>query len=91
MCTQREGGREETLMRKRITLLVTALMLALTMSFGGVAFADPPGTTGKGDDPGTFTKDAKQQSHECVTGPGGSGKNEVNTNPQGKPTSAKCE
>jgi hypothetical protein len=26
-------------MRKRITLLVSALMLALTMSFGGVAFA----------------------------------------------------
>ena len=29
-------------MRKRITLLVAALMLALTMSFGGVAFADNP-------------------------------------------------
>ena len=31
-------------MRKRITLLVAALMLALTMAFGGVgaAFADPP-------------------------------------------------
>jgi hypothetical protein len=30
-------------MKKRITLLVTALMLALTMSFGGAgaAFADP--------------------------------------------------
>jgi hypothetical protein len=26
-------------MRKRITLLIAALMLALTMSFGGVAFA----------------------------------------------------
>ena len=26
-------------MRKRITLLVAALMLALSMSFGGVAFA----------------------------------------------------
>ena len=26
-------------MRKRITLLITALMLALSMSFGGVAFA----------------------------------------------------
>ena len=30
-------------MRKRITLLIGALMLALTMSFGSVAaFADPP-------------------------------------------------
>ena len=26
-------------MRKRVTLLITALMLALSMSFGGVAFA----------------------------------------------------
>jgi ABC-type microcin C transport system permease subunit YejB len=26
-------------MRKRITLLIAALMMALTMSFGGVAFA----------------------------------------------------
>jgi hypothetical protein len=78
-------------MRKRITLLIAALTMALTMSFGGVAFADPPGTPGKGDDPGTFTKDAKQQSHECVTGPGGSGKFEENTNKNGKPTSAKCD
>jgi hypothetical protein len=78
-------------MRKRISLLIAALMLALTMSFGSVAaFADPPGTTGKGDDPGTFLKPAKQQSHECVTGPGGSGKVEENTNKNGKPTSAKC-
>ena len=77
-------------MRKRISLLIAALTVALTMSISGVAFADPPGTTGKGDDPGTFTEDAKQQSHECVTGPGGSGKVEENTNPKGKPTSAKC-
>jgi hypothetical protein len=77
-------------MRKRITLLLSALMLALTMSFGGVAFADPPGTTGKGDDPGTFTKDANQQSHECTTGPGGSGKVEENTNKNGNVTGAKC-
>ncbi len=28
-------------MRKRISLLFAALMLALTMSFGSVAFADP--------------------------------------------------
>jgi cell division protein YceG involved in septum cleavage len=35
---------EGDLMRKRISLLIAALMLALTMSFGavgGVAFADP--------------------------------------------------
>jgi hypothetical protein len=30
---------ERNLMRKRITLLMAALMLALTMSFSGVAFA----------------------------------------------------
>jgi hypothetical protein len=30
---------ERNLMRKRISLLFAALMLALTMSFGGVAFA----------------------------------------------------
>ena len=34
-------------MRKRISLLVAALMLALSMSFGGVAFA------GKGGEPRT--------------------------------------
>jgi hypothetical protein len=28
-------------MRKRISLLIAALMLALSMSFGGMAFADP--------------------------------------------------
>jgi hypothetical protein len=43
-------------MRKRITLLIAALMLALSMSFGGVAFADPnfgPGNSSKGPkDPG---------------------------------------
>ncbi len=51
MCTQREGGREETLMRKRITLFITAALMALTMSFGGAAaaFADNPhaGASGK--------------------------------------------
>jgi hypothetical protein len=30
-------------MRKRISLLIAALMLALSMSFGGVAFADKGG------------------------------------------------
>ena len=38
-------------MKKRISLLIAALMLALTMSFGGVAFAkisteNPGGQTG---------------------------------------------
>jgi Spy/CpxP family protein refolding chaperone len=33
-------------MRKRVTLLISALMLALTMSFGGVAFADGHGCKG---------------------------------------------
>jgi hypothetical protein len=32
---------ERNLMRKRISVLIAALMLALTMSLGGVAFADP--------------------------------------------------
>jgi len=40
-------------MRKRITLLIAALMMALTMSFGSVAaFADPafgPGNKGGGE------------------------------------------
>jgi hypothetical protein len=37
-------------MRKRITLLLTALMMALTMSFSGVAFAkiSPPSCKNNG-------------------------------------------
>ena len=42
-------------MRKRITLLIAALMLALSMSFGGVAFAKITETTtqtnGGGNEP----------------------------------------
>jgi hypothetical protein len=44
--------KERNLMRKRISLLFAALMLALTMSFGGAAFADPafgPGNKGGGE------------------------------------------
>ena len=41
-------------MRKRIALLLTALMLALSMSFGGVAFAAKT-TTEPPDSPGTCT------------------------------------
>jgi hypothetical protein len=48
-----QGG---TLMRKRITLLASAAMLALMMSFSGAALADPdfgPGNSSKGpNDPG---------------------------------------
>ena len=39
-------------MRKRISLLFAALMLALTMSFGGAVLADPafgPGNKGGGE------------------------------------------
>jgi hypothetical protein len=43
-------------MRKRNTLLIAALMMAVTMSVSGVAFADPdfgPGNSQKGPkDPG---------------------------------------
>jgi hypothetical protein len=35
-------------MRKRITLLIAALMLALSMSFGGVAFAKQATTFERG-------------------------------------------
>jgi hypothetical protein len=50
-------------MRKRVALLLTALMLALTMSFGGAgaAFADPDC-----DDVGDNNKNC------VVDGPGGS-------------------
>jgi hypothetical protein len=41
---------ERNLVRKRITLLLTALMMALTMSFSGVAFAkiSPPSCKNNG-------------------------------------------
>ena len=42
---ERRGGEK---MKKRITLLMAALMLALTMSFGGVAFAKQAQTFGGG-------------------------------------------
>ena len=57
---------ERNLMRKRITLLIAALMMALTMALGaaGAAFADPN------------CEDPKHADHpNCVTtvnGPGGS-------------------
>ena len=42
---------ERNLMRKRITLLLTALMLALSMSFSGVAFGAITQTNGGGNTP----------------------------------------
>jgi len=38
-------------MKKRITLLIAALMLALSMSFGGVAFAKITQVNGGGQTP----------------------------------------
>jgi hypothetical protein len=38
-------------MRKRITLLIAALMMALTMSFGGVAFAKITKENAGGNEP----------------------------------------
>ncbi len=57
---------ERDLMRKRITLLIAALMMALTMSFSGVAFAainegpgrGNPDTTPSGKCPPGQDKDA---------------------------------
>ena len=43
-------------MRKRISVLIAALMLALTMSFASVAFADSPKAGGSGH----FKGSAKQ-------------------------------
>jgi hypothetical protein len=40
---------ERNLMRKRISLLIAALMLALSMSLGSVAFAAQNEGPGKGD------------------------------------------
>ena len=60
-------------MRKRISLLIAALMLALTMSFGGVAFAkitpvDVSCTNPAGHEPGgqqpTCTGEALTQNTE---------------------------
>ena len=50
---------ERKLMRKRITLLVSALMVALSMSLGGVAF----GAEKHGCQPGS--QGFKSSGHEC--------------------------
>ena len=61
-------------MRKRIALLLTALMLALTMSLSGAgaAFADPNCTGPPDDRPGACKITEKGQGKE--TGPPGPGK-----------------
>jgi hypothetical protein len=43
---------ERNLMRKRISLLIAALMLALTMSFSGVAFGAITKENPGGNEPG---------------------------------------
>jgi hypothetical protein len=56
-------------MRKRISLLIAALMLALTMSFSGVAFAAQTVTPGKGNPDTTPTgKCAPGQNKDTSTG-----------------------
>jgi len=49
-------------MRKRVTLLVAALMMALTMSFSGVAFA------AINDGPGKGNPDVTSGSGKCPAG-----------------------
>ena len=61
-------------MRKRITLLVAALMLALTMSFGTVAFADPDCSGPPSDRPGSCHEGGKPGPSNFV-GPGGGSRN----------------
>ena len=58
-------------MRKRITLLIAALMMALTMSFSGVAFAAIDEGSGRGnpDTVGGSNKCPPGQNKE--TSPGG--------------------
>ena len=48
-------------MRKRITPLIAALMLALSMSFGGVAFADDHGSS-------KHSQGFKASHHKCHHG-----------------------
>ena len=56
-------------MRKRITLLFAALMLALSMALSGAAFADPPFTT---ENPGGQEQGCGGNNPNCQTlNPGG--------------------
>ncbi len=62
-------------MRKRITLLIAALMVALTMSFGSMAaFADPNCTGPPTDRPGSCHEGGKPGPSNFV-GPGGGSRN----------------
>ena len=58
-------------MRKRITLLITALMLALTMSFGGAgaAFADNPHAGNSGHFKGSAGPCDNPNNHPKCPGP----------------------
>jgi hypothetical protein len=55
---------ERKLMRKRITLLVAALMVALTTALSGVAFADPPFRT---ENPGGQEQGCGGNNPNCQT------------------------
>ncbi len=56
-------------MRKRITLLIAALMMALSMALSGAAFADPPFRT---ENPGGQEKGCGGNNPNCQTlNPGG--------------------
>ena len=57
-------------MRKRITLLVAGLMMALTMSFSGVAFAAISDGPGKGN-PATTPSGKCPAGQNKDTSPGG--------------------
>jgi hypothetical protein len=63
-------------MRKRVTLLIAALMMALTMSFGGVAFAKQATTFSKGETTthqGNSTNSPVVSCHHGAPGSNGSG------------------
>jgi hypothetical protein len=58
---QGKGGEK---MKKRITLLIAALMLALSMALSGAAFADPPFTT---ENPGGQEQGCGGNNPNCET------------------------
>jgi hypothetical protein len=62
--------KERNLMRKRITLLIAALMMALTMSFGSVAFAAVTEGNGNGN-PNTTPSGKCPAGQNKDTSPGG--------------------
>ena len=60
-------------MRKRISVLLAALMLALSMSFGGVALAGTPFHGCKHGSQGFKASNGKCHHHENNGGGGGGG------------------